>query len=369
MPSPPLNAHTTPAFKRPAVGGSWLQTTAQIGVSLLVVMLFTTLVLWMAGAPPLAAYGAIFKGSLGSWTKLSHVIKAWIPLTLCACGLLYTFRIGLWNIGVEGQIIVGAIFASWAARTVPGPGWFVIAVGIVAGLIGGAIWGLLAGVLKTHGGVNEIFGGLGLYFVGLGMTTYLVIGPWAREGVASTSGTDLFDEDVWFPTIGSLDISWLSLVLAVVSVVGVYFLMRGTLFGLKLKAIGSNMESSARLGVSSNRYMLSAFALAGALAGLAGTTQAMAFHHKLVPSISGGYGFLGILVVLLAGFRAAPVAPLALFFAALSVGSLQLELRLDLDSSVGGVIQGTLVLFVLLATGWQRRRLQLRAAADVEGSG
>jgi simple sugar transport system permease protein len=95
----------------------------------------------------------------------------------------------------------------------------------------------------------------------------------------------------------------------------------------------------------------------------------MAFHHKLVPSISGGYGFLGILVVLLAGFRAAPVAPLALFFAALSVGSLQLELRLDLDSSVGGVIQGTLVLFVLLAAGWQRRRLQLRVAADVEGGG
>jgi ABC-type uncharacterized transport system permease subunit len=242
--------------------------------------------------------------------------------------------------------------------------------GIIAGIVGGVLWGLLAGVLKTHGGVNEIFGGLGLYFVALGMTTYLVIGPWAREGVASTSGTDLFDKDVWFPTIGSLSVSWLSLLLAAASITGVYLLMRGTLFGLRLKAIGNSMTSSARLGIPSNLYMLASFAVAGGLAGLAGTTQAMAFHHKLVPAVSGGFGFLGILVVLLAGFRAAPVAPLALFFAALSVGASQLELRLELDSSVGGVIQGILVLFVLLAVGWQRRRAELQAAViESEGGG
>lgn len=326
------------------------------------------LLLLALGANPWEAFKLLFEGSFGSMDKLSATLLVWVPLVIASASLVVTYSAGLWNIGVEGQIIMGAIFASWAARTVPGPGWLVIIGGIVAGLVGGALWGLLAGVLKTHGGVNEIFGGLGLYFVGLGMTTYLVIGPWAREGVASTSGTDLFDADVWFPRIGSLDVSWLSLVLAVASIAGVYLVMRGTRFGLRLKAIGSNMASSARLGVPSNRYMLGAFAVAGALAGLAGTTQAMAFHHKLVPSISGGYGFLGILVVLLAGFRAGPVAPLALFFAALSVGSSQLELRLDLDSSVGGVIQGILVLFVLLATGWQRRRLQLRAA-ESEGSG
>ena len=344
--------------------GTRIVVLAVVGAAVVAALLLLAL-----GANPWEAFKLLFEGSFGSMDKLSATLLVWVPLAIASASLVVTYSAGLWNIGVEGQIIMGAIFASWAARTVPGPGWFVMLMGIVAGLVGGALWGLLAGVLKTHGGVNEIFGGLGLYFVGLGMTTYLVIGPWAREGVASTSGTDLFREEVWFPTIGSLDVSWLSLVLAAVSVAGVFVLMRGTLFGLKLKAIGSNMASSARLGVSSNRYMLSAFALAGALAGLAGTTQAMAFHHKLVPSISGGYGFLGILVVLLAGFRAAPVAPLALFFAALSVGSLQLELRLDLDSSVGGVIQGTLVLFVLLATGWQRRRHQLRVAANAQGGG
>jgi simple sugar transport system permease protein len=315
------------------------------------------------GANPWEAFKLLYEGSFGSMAKLSATLLVWVPLVIASASLVITYNTGLWNIGVEGQIVMGAIFATWAARTIPGPGWVVIVAGIIAGILGGVFWGLLAGVLKTHGGVNEIFGGLGLFFVSLGLTTYLVIGPWSREGVASTSGTDLFERDVWFPRIGSLDVSWLSLVLAVVAIAGVYLLMRGTMFGLKLKAIGNSMSSSARLGVASNRYMLGAFAVAGGLAGLAGTTQVMAFHHKLVPSVSGGFGFLGILVVLLAGFRAAPVAPLALFFAALSVGASQLELRLELDSSVGGVIQGTLVLFVLMAAGWQRRRADLRAAA------
>ncbi len=342
-----------------------LRTTGlAVGGALVVV----SLLLVALGANPFEAFELLFRGSFGSMSKTSATLLVWVPLVIASASLVITYSAGLWNIGVEGQIVMGAIFATWAARELPGPGWVAIVGGIVLGIVGGMLWGLLAGVLKTHGGVNEIFGGLGLFFVAQGLTTYLVIGPWAREGVASTSGTDLFERDRWFPRIGDLDVSWLSLILAVAVIVGVFYMMRGTMFGLKLKAIGNNMASSARLGIPSNRYMLGAFAVAGGLAGLAGTTQAMAFHHKLVPSVSGGFGFLGILVVLLAGFRAGPVAPLALFFAALSVGASQLELRLDLDSSVGGVIQGLLVLFVLLVAGLQRRRAEQRAAlVEAEG--
>jgi simple sugar transport system permease protein len=107
-----------------------------------------------------------------------------------------------------------------------------------------------------------------------------------------------------------------------------------------------------------------AFGLCGAFAGLAGAVQATGFHHKLVPSVSGGYGFLGILVVLLAGFRAIWIAPIALFFAMITIGSTQLQLRLALDSSLGGVLQGVLVLFVLLAQGWRARAAH--RAAQVE---
>ena len=128
------------------------------------------------------------------------------------------------------------------------------------------------------------------------------------------------------------------------------------------------------MGIPTSGYLLSAFAICGAFAGVAGTVQALAFHHKLVPSISGGYGFLAILVVLLAGFRAVWTAPIGLFFAAVLVGSTQLSLRLDIDSSLAGVMQGILVLSILLVGGWQARRSRVAGTdtltvAPEEGSG
>jgi len=309
-----------------------------------------------AGANPIEAYRLLIDGSIGSPGKFSDTTIVWVPLALAGASLVVTFAAGLWNIGVEGQIVMGAIGASWAAITFSGPGVLVMALGIVSGLVAGALWGGLAGVLKTRGGVHEIFGGLGLDFVAAGLAIYLIIGPWKRDGIASTSGTAPFREEIWFHTIGDTRLTPLAIALAVVGVVGVYILMRGTMFGLRLRAVGRGRDSAARLGVPIERHILAAFLVGGALAGVAGTVQALAFHHKLVPSISGGYGFLGILIVLLAAFRASWVAPIAFFFAAVGVGATQLELRLDLDSSVGGVFTALLVLLVVLAGGWQARR-------------
>jgi len=314
------------------------------------------ILLLLIDAPPLEASKLLWTGSVGSANKLGDTLMAWVPLVLASAGLVITFAGGLWNIGIEGQIVMGAIVATGAARVVPGPPPVVIAAALVAGIVGGVGWALLAGVLKTRGHVNEIFGGLGLDFVASGLAIYLIIGPWGRQGIASTSGTDLFRPEVWLPTLGTTRLAPVAVVVAVGAVILVYFLMKGTLFGLRLKAVGQNVRSARIIGIPTERYLLTAFALCGALAGIAGAIQAIGVQHKLVPSISGGYGFLAILVVLLAGFRAAWVGPIALFFVMLSVGSTQLELRLDLDSAIGGVLTGVLVLFVVLAGGWHHRR-------------
>ena len=321
------------------------------------------LLLKLAGAPPLEAMRLLVEGSVGSSAKVSDTLAAWVPLALVSAGLVITFTAGLWNIGVEGQIVAGAIAATWVAREVPGPAPLLVALTLVAGVVGGALWALLAGVLRTRGRVNEIFGGLGLDFVASGLAIFLIIGPWKRKGIASTSGTELFRPETWLPTVGPSRLPALAIGLAVAAVILVFLLMRGTLFGLRLKAVGRNARSAHLMGIPTERYTLSAFALCGALAGLAGTIQATGVFHKLVPAVSGGYGFLGILVVLLAGFRASWIAPIALFFAAIAVGSTQLSLRLDLDSSLAGVLQGVLVLFVILAGGWRVRRSRARAGS------
>jgi len=323
-------------------------------------VLVGVILLLVAGANPFEAFGVIIDGSLGSTTKIGDTLMVWVPLVLAAAGLLITFSAGLWNIGVEGQIVFGAIAASLVAREVSGPTWLIVTLALVAGFIGGAIWAIFAGLLRTYGKVNEIFGGLGLFYVAQGLAIWLIFGPWQREGIASASGTDPFPRESWLPTLGTTRLSLVAVLVAAASVIVVYYLLRGTQFGLRLKAVGSNMRSAFILGIPTGRYMLAAFGLGGALAGLAGAVQATGFHHKLVPSVSGGYGFLGILVAMLAAYKAKWIAPIAFIFAVLAVGSTLLPLKLGLDSSVGGVLQGALVLFVVLAQGWQARNKHLR---------
>jgi simple sugar transport system permease protein len=315
----------------------------------------TILLLLAAGAPPLEALRLIGEGAFGGSSRTADTLMAWVPLAIAGAGLVVTFAAGLWNIGVEGQIVAGAIAASWAARSIPGSPPVAVTATLLFGVLGGTLWGLAAGVLKVKGKVNEIFGGIGLGFVAQALATYLIIGPWKRPGVASTSGTEPFRTETWLPTVGTTRLAPVALILAVAALAAVWFLMRGTRFGLRLRAIGSNPASARLLGVPAEATALRAFATGGGLAGLAGGLLVAGIQHKLVPAIAGGRGYLAVLVVLLAGLGIRWVGPIALFFAAISVGSSQLQLRLDLDSSLGSVIQGLLVLAAVLFGGWQGR--------------
>ena len=333
----------------------------QTAVSLLAVFIFTTLVLYLAGAPPFAAYYHIFKGSLGSWIKFSHVIKAWIPLMLCACGLLYTFRIGLWNIGIEGQIMMGAVFATALLRTGVEGGSPVISffLAFPAAVIGGAIWAVFAGWLKTRGNVHEIFAGLGMNFVAQGIILWLIFGPWKRPGVASMSGTELFPDNLWLSYFPGLRLSPIGLTMALAALGATALMLRYTRIGLNLKAIGANARAAVLFGLKPGRYMLLAMAFAGGFAGLAGTFQITGVYHRLIPAISSNYGYLALLVVMLANYNIWLVPVVALLFACLNVGSIQLPIVLQVDSSLAGVIQGALVLTVLATHGfheWQKQR-------------
>ena len=318
-------------------------------------LVFTTLILVIAKAPPGEAYQNILAGATENQAKISSVLMAWVPLALCSAGLLVTFTAGLWNIGVEGQIVAGAIFVTWAARNLALPSIVLIPTLLLASMLGGALWGLLCGVLKTYGRVHEIFGGVGLNFVAAAATNFLIFGPWKPADGATMSGTDPFPKAAWLPRLGNLPLIPLSLLLALLAIAVIYFTLRGTLWGLKLKAIGKNLRSAYLIGIPTNRHLLLAFAVCGALAGLAGAVQAAGVRQRLIPGISAGYGFLALLVVLLSGYRTLWIVPIALFFALIGVGSPRLELRMQLDSSLGGILEGSLVLFVLLVHGLRTR--------------
>jgi simple sugar transport system permease protein len=327
--------------------------------AILAACLFCILVLLALGASPLQAFGLIWQGSVGSFAKLDDVLTAWVPVLLCSAGLIITYSAGLWNIGIEGQIVMGAIFATGAMLATQNalPPALVLILAALAGGVGGSLWALVAGALKLYGRVSEIFGGLGLNFIAGSLTVYLVLGPWKRPGIGSTSGTQPFPPSLWLPAFPGFPVSPIEIVLGLVALVLVYLALRGTYFGLRLKAIGKNLRSAYLLGVHTDRYLLLAFALCGSLAGLAGWVLVVgaSARHNLFPLISGGYGFLAILVVLLANLSAIWSIPISFFFTAITIGSLQLALQAQLDSSLGGVMQGMLVLAVLVVNGIRTR--------------
>lgn len=335
----------------------WINLSFMVG-AILLALVFTILVLIITGAPPLAAFRYILLGSIGSF---SDVLVAVVPLMIVTTGLLATFITGLWNIGIEGQITMGAIFTTAVLRfflnTHVSP-FIVLVLAILAGMIGGGLWSSLVGLLKTYGGVNEIFGGLGMNFVATTITLWLIFGPWKRPGVASMAGTEPFPDWMSLPTIRNLRLSIWTLVIALISLFIIYIVLNGTHFGLKLKAVGKNMRAAFLLGIPTIRLILLSFIICGALGGLAGALQVTAVYHRLIPSISSGYGYMGLMVAMLINLRAVWIIPIALFFAALNIGSIQLPIMLQLDSSLAGVLQGALVLFVLMMDGLRQRLMR-----------
>jgi ABC-type uncharacterized transport system permease subunit len=333
-------------------------------IGILSALVFSAFILLLLGTSPLDAFALILSGAFGSSAKLAYVMTAWVPVLLCSAGLLVTFAAGLWNIGIEGQIIMGALFATGLMQILQDslqPA-VVLVLAACAGLMGGALWGMLAGALRLYGNVNEIFGGLGLNFIAGSLTVYLVLGPWKRPGIGSTSGTQPFSPSLWLPAFKGFQVSPIELLSGLIAIVLVGWALRGTRFGLQLKAIGKNLRAAFLKGIPVHQHMLSAFGLCGALAGLAGWVLVVgtSARHNLFPLISSGYGFLAILVVLLANLSALWSIPISFFFAAISMGSLQLALQRQLDSSLGGVIQGMLVLSILVTKGLQSRLFSRR---------
>lgn len=316
-------------------------------VPILAALALISLLLIAFGTSPSVAYDALREGIFSTPERMLAAVAFWIPLMLSSIGLLITFRAGLWNIGIEGQFVLGALGASWVALSFTFPAPMQIALEILAAMAAGALWAGLAAMLKRWG-VHEIFGGLALNNLAIILTNYLIAGPWQPPEGGSFRGTAPFREEALLPLVGTTRFSLLSLILAAVAFALVVLALRNSAWGLRLKALGRNARSAFLLGVSSNREMLLAMLFCGALAGLGGAVRVLSWFDSLRQSISGGIGYLALMVVILAGFRLFLTPLVALFFASVLTGSIVLQLRTQLHSSLGDILTGVMVLFVLL---------------------
>ncbi len=341
-----------------------------LGVAPIIISLAITAILVLAvGSDPRDVFQTVWNGAFHDARAISGVLNFWIPLTLVSMGLVVTFTAGLWNIGAEGQMVMGAVFATWAALSLKLPSPILITVEILLAMLGGALWGLLVGILKTRMGVNEIFSGVALNALADVVSIYLISGPWEPPSGGRTTAP--FQPDALLPPISNtFSVSLLALIIVVVSFGVIVLALRGTRWGLQLRATGKNARSALLLGVPTGRSAISALIVCGAVAGIAGAYRVLFTFGKLRSLSSGGIGFLGLLVVLLVSMRGLWVPLVTFIFSAILSGSANLQIALGLDSSLGSVLQEVLVVVALIFTGLQQRwgrRSSSQTAADPGG--
>lgn len=337
-------------------------------VPIIISLLITAFLINLVGADPVAVFEKVWEGAFRDSRSFSGVVNFWIPFVLTSLALIITFTAGLWNIGIEGQMMMGAVFAAAVALNWDLPLWLLIPAELLAAMTGGALWALIVGVLKVRLGVHEIFGGVALNALANVLSIFLISGPWQPPEGGSAHGTPPFRPEAILPPFSpDFQVSLLALIIVLIVFLFVYFALRGTRWGLQLKATGKNARSALLLGVPTDRSALSALVICGLIAGIAGSYRILSpnGYGNLRPLVSGGIGFLALLVVLLLSMRALWVPLVTLIFAAILSGSTRLKIAFGLDASLAGVLQETLVLVVLLFNGirqrWQRGR---RSSAD-----
>ncbi|MBI5961031.1 MAG: ABC transporter permease [Chloroflexi bacterium] len=343
------------------------------------------LILEWQGADPKVAWDYVYEGTLQTSERRADLVSFWMPLAITSFGLVLTYTAGLWNIGVEGQMIMGAIGATWAVRLFAesknaplgldlGRNGVIIMCFILSAITGG-LWAWVAAALKVRGKVNEIFGGVALNFIAQTFNMYLVSngGPWQPTGSRATE-TARFPDWVRLPTFTDYRrLSPTIIYVTAAAFVVICLIMYVSRWGLQLRAMGKNQRSAFLLGVRTERNVYLAMAGCGALAGLAGSFRVLAPDVvKLSASPSGGVGFLAILVVLLASMSAVLTPFVSFVFAVLSKGGQRLEsgfqwdYDLTLDRSLVRVLQSTVVLMVVLAFGARNRFFPPRSAQPVQ---
>ena len=318
---------------------------------------------------PLEAYRALWQGAFGSSNAFAETLVKATPLLLVALGICISFRGDVINIGGEGQMIIGAIFATWVGLTFTTlPGWFVITMAMLAGFLGGAVWGGIPGFLKAYFRVNEILSTVMMNAIAVQLMNFLLRGPLIDPSQARLASkipqTARLLEVFRLPRLAPTRLH-LGALIAVVLAILVYILLWRTTLGYRIRAVGQNPHASRYAGINVQRHIVVALLLSGAFAGLAGATQVFGVNYRMITDgsasgFTGGAGFNGIVAALFGQLHPIWSIPASILFGALLVGANSMQRVVQIPSALITALNGLVVVFVvsseILRTRRQRRR-------------
>jgi general nucleoside transport system permease protein len=321
-------------------------------------------VMALAGLPPLRAYAAIFRaGFFGGAYAISDMIVKAVPLILCGVGCALAFRAGLWNVGAEGQLFLGAWAATGIASFWTPPelsAWIKIPLMIFAGGAAGAVWASVPGWLKVRFGVSEILSSLMLVYVAAQWNTFWIYSPWSDTGFQMTP---MFPQTAWLPRLADFAqdhpsfaglTAHAGFLVALIVAVMLGLLMKRSRWGFTWKAMGDNPRAAQAAGMSMRLQTILAMALSGAAAGIAGSIEVAGVVHRLQERFSPGFGFTAITVAWLARLSPSACVAVALVFGGILVGSKELG-----SQGISNLLQGSLLLTMLMVEFFRRFRVRV----------
>jgi ABC-type uncharacterized transport system permease subunit len=332
--------------------------------ALLAAVLVSSVVVALAGANPRLAFSALLRGAFGSVDGVSETLVRTCPLLLCGLAIAISFQTGVWNIGADGQLLMGALITAWAGSRLALPAVLGVPMILIGAAASGALWAAIAATLKVRRQVNEVISTIMLNFIAVGLIGYLVQGPLMEIG-GRYPQTDAILPALRLPRFAPPLRVHAGLVLAVLAVALVQVLLYRTVAGYEMRAAGLNPTAARLAGIDVARRVFWALVGSGAFAGVAGGIEVSAVTYRLYERFSPGYGFTAIAVGLLGRLRPGGVAVAALLFGALEAGSNAMQREAGISSVLVSIIQATVILFLVAAE--HGRWLPKRSAASEKG--
>jgi general nucleoside transport system permease protein len=297
------------------------------------------------GKDAVQAYRILFERGLGNRDGLTETFKQMAPLLIVSGGLVISLRAGVWNIGIDGQFLIGALMAGVVGAALVGdvPRSLMLLAGAVAGFAGGFVWAIVPAVLRVRWGLNEIITTLMMNYVAINVTSWLVKGP-ARDKAHVAAQTRQIPYQKWLPRIPGTEVH-VGLIAGLVVVVLVAILFRSTVLGFMLNVLGRNPRAALHAGLPVGWLTALALMLSGGFAGLAGANDVLGIQGLFKGGWNPGYGFAGFALVYLARLNAVWLIPFAFFFSFLLIGGESMPRRADVPTYYIQMLEGLMLIF------------------------
>jgi simple sugar transport system permease protein len=346
----------------------WLPTSARPLLSSLFAIFAAFAVggLFLAarGKDPLAAYAILLERGLGTSYGITETLIRMAPLLIVAAGLLISLRAGAWNIGIDGQVLVGALVAGVAGSalvgSVPDPVMWLVAA--IAGFLGGLLWAVVPAVLRVRWGLNEIITTLMMNYVALNVTSWLVKGP-VKDPAVVPPQTRLIPKDARLPDLFGSGVH-VGIVVGLLVALLVAALFRYTVLGFRLDVLGKNRFAAIHAGMPVGRLTMLALLLSGGFAGLAGANDILGVKGLFQGNWDPGYGFAAFALVYLARLNSLWIIPFAWFLSFLAIGGEMMARPLGIPTYYTGMLEGLMLLFFAVAVYLERRYAPAARALD-----